>query len=215
MICEETRLTNYLINILRHTKRLRKVAIEYKFLNNTQSEVKPDILIYLIDNHNNPRNYSIFEIKHKTSDLLDSIHKQYSKYMDVKSNNFDPTILPKIDQIPIFINLIFYDTSQTTISHMLTDINFRSEDGVLSYNSSNRYIQMNIDKHSSDPKNEEDISEIANNANVKTHWECRLIPFTKSDLLGIDFKESQISIDPKVSINILNVNLQTFIFRGK
>jgi len=130
---EETKLTNFLLNALRRRNQLRKAIIEYNFNNSNAVNIKPDLLVYLVDD-SNPYCYILFEFKKRTVLDLPKIRDQYEKYTHVNPSCFDSIILPVPNlKLPIFINSIYYDTPDKILISIQKNINFRAEDGIINY----------------------------------------------------------------------------------
>ena len=93
-LSEETLIINFLINALRRKNQLKKTLIEYQFPNTNQENVKPDLLVYIVNN-SDPLCYIIFEYKKRTvTDDIGEIQNQYLKYCHVNQNCFDPLVIP-------------------------------------------------------------------------------------------------------------------------
>ena len=130
---EETKLTNFLLNALRRREQLRKALIEFQFKNINSENVKPDLLVYLLDN-SNPYCYILFEFKQRTVLDIERIRDQYAKYIQVNPTCFDSLIIPvpNID-LPVFITSIYYNTPNNILNSIVDQIRFREEDCILDY----------------------------------------------------------------------------------
>ncbi|MHA1857797.1 MAG: hypothetical protein ACTSW5_13780, partial [Promethearchaeota archaeon] len=81
-ISEETKLSNFLINVLRRKQYLKKALIEFTFINSERNSIKPDLFVYLVED-SNPRNYILFEYKKREiidAEKIEEIKLQYEKY---------------------------------------------------------------------------------------------------------------------------------------
>lgn len=217
--CEETKLTNFLLNALRRKNQLRKALIEYKFMNSNSDNVKPDLLVYLIDN-STPYCYIIFEFKQRT--VLDTprIRDQYEKYSHVNPNCFDSLIIPVPNlDLPVFINSIYYNTPNGILTSILNDINFRDEDGILNYNTLGSQARvLHQFKQSNNQQNDNIINSIISRSSSQKLWNRIILPFTLRDFEGIQFLDNhrnEIRIKNDVSSSIIISHLFTFIFQRK
>ncbi len=216
---EETRLTNFLLNALRRRNQLRKAVIEYNLKNSNSDNIKPDLLVYLIDD-SNPHCYILFELKQRTVLDIPRIQNQYEKYTHVNSNCFDPLILPVPDlNLPVFINSIYFNTPNNILNSIIQGINFRDEDGIINYDTQGPQARVfQISKQSNNLINNTIMNSFVAQSSSNRLWTRIILPVTLKDLEGIQFldnRRNKIRVKSKVSSSIIIAHLFSFIFQRK
>lgn len=216
---EETKLTNFLLNALRRKNQLRKAIIEYNFNNSKSESVKPDLLVYLVDD-SNPYCYNLFEFKKRTVLDIPKIRDQYEKYTNVNPTCFDSLILPVPDlNLPIFINSIYYNTPENILISIHQNINFRVEDGIINYSTQGSQARIfQSFKKSNNQLNDNIINSLIARSSSNRLWTRIILPFTLKDLEGIQFldnRRNEIRVKSNVSSSIVIAHLFTFIFQRK
>ena len=216
---EETILTNFLINALRRGNQLKRVIIEYIFKNTHSENVKPDLLVYLIDN-SNPYCYIIFELKQRTVLDIPIIRDQYERYSHVNPNCFNTLMIPVPSLfLPVFINSIYYNTTNDHLLSILHNITFREEDGILFYNTQGPQARIfQLLKQSNNPINDTIINSLIARSSSQRLWTHITLPFTLKDLEGIQFLDNhrdQIRIRNDVSSSIIISHLFSFVLQRK
>ena len=219
-ISEETKLINFVVNVLKKEKILKKAIIEYQINISSEIECQPDFFAYLI-NEPDFNNYILLEFKQRrTLDDLENIKKQFNRYLMVNQAHLDSSKIPVIDGIPIFINYIFYNTRKDLIQHIANSLDFNEDSALIYYYITKKTINRNI-KYFKEPNSSENhaindffIRYSENNE----FWENLLIPFTINDLVGIKGEggsASNAKVNPKISFQIILSNICTFILQRR
>jgi len=220
-ISEETRLLNFIVNILIDHNLLKYGVVEYKIHIPNFGTVNPDFFAYLISNKNifDLNCYIIFEFKKRTvarnSDFI-KLQNQYSGFNKIRSSHLDSSKIPVISSIPIFLNYIFYNTPTHILNSINNHLNFDENCSILYYHTSNRTLQ-NF-KNPVNPIFKTLTQLLVDNSSKLKYWKRFRIPFTIKDLDGIKGlggNQSNIKIDPKTSYSIIISHLCSFILQRK
>lgn len=110
-------------------QKSKKIIYEFDIQLQDGSKSHPDLFCLLTENED--FYYSLIEFKRRTAtsteDIEEKIKPQYTSFQNIKIDDLDDLLIPKIQNADIYVNYIFYNSDPTIITQIINSIPIQSD----------------------------------------------------------------------------------------